>query len=84
MYYLLSHTKQIKYDSSISEIVFLSLFNQTCTILETWDNVKVKTFCRILICSRQAARQNFSNWGYLVTLKWGEGRVSFMIYLHIF
>ena len=45
MYYLLPHTKQIKYDSNINEIVFLSLLNHTCTILETCqDTVKVKTF----------------------------------------
>ena len=35
MYYLLPYTKQIKYDSSISEIIFLSLLNHTCTVLET-------------------------------------------------
>ena len=35
MYYLLPNTKVIKYDSSINEIVFLSLLNHTYTILET-------------------------------------------------
>ena len=35
MNYLLPHTKQIEYDSSISEIVFLFLLNHTRTILET-------------------------------------------------
>ena len=49
MYYLLPHTKQIKYDSSTSEIVFLSLLNHACTILERHVKikVKVKTFCAV-------------------------------------
>ena len=80
MYYLLPHTKQIKYDSSISDIVFLSLLNHTCTIPRTcWDNVKVKTFFAV---SWYGVDKQYIKTSAFWDI-YREGRVSFMIYLHI-
>ena len=64
---------------SLPDQSYIYHFGDMVKIMSRWRFV-----WRILMWCRQAVHQNCSIWRSLVTLKWDEGRVSFMIFQFIF